>query len=298
MHFLNPRTDFAFKKIFGSDQSQDILISLLNALLRLRSPYCIKEVEILDPYVAPKILGLKNSFLDVRAKDERELSYVIEMQVLNVVAMEKRVLYNACKAYSNQLSSGEEYHKLNDVVAITITDFIMFPEIPSLITHFKLREDGGQVYSDDLALVFAELPKFDLPETELKTTLDRWFFFLKHAEDLQVIPKSLELEPAIVSAFKMANKASLSAAELEEQERREIYIQDQRGAIELAQQQAREEGLEEGLEKGLEKGVKKGREEVALNMLRATCELDWVASVTGLDRAHLDRLRTKAGIKS
>ncbi len=70
MRFLNPKTDFAFKKIFGSESSTDILISFLNALLGLKAPYRLQEIVILDPYLAPKIRSMKDTYLDVRAKDE------------------------------------------------------------------------------------------------------------------------------------------------------------------------------------------------------------------------------------
>jgi len=201
------------KKIFGSEESQDILLSFLNALLGLKSPYRLKEVTILDPYLAPKIRGMKESYLDVRAKDEQDKSYIIEMQVLNVTGFEKRILYNACKAYAGQLSSGEEYHLLTDVIAITITDFIMFPEMDAISNKFKLRADAGEVYNDDLELVFAELPKFNKKEDELETELDRWYYFLKHADDLTAILGSLKIAPPIVHAFELANKAALTPEE-------------------------------------------------------------------------------------
>ncbi len=257
MKFLNPKTDFAFKKIFGSEESHDILLSFLNALLNLKPPYRLCEVEILDPYLAPKIRGMKDSYLDVRAKDEKGKSYIIEMQVLNVAGFEKRILYNACKAYAGQLSSGEDYHLLTDVIAITITDFIMFPEMEQISNKFKLRADAGEVYNDDLELVFAELPKFQKTEHELETELDRWYYFLKHAKDLDAIPGSLKIEPPIAHAFELANKAGLTREELDDQERREIYIQDQRGAVQLAKQRAREEGHKEGHEAGYEEAQKK-----------------------------------------
>jgi len=100
MKFLNPKTDFAFKKIFGSENSADILLSFLNALLGLKPPYRLEEVTILDPYLAPKIKGMKDTYLDVHARDEKGKSYIIEMQVLNVAGFEKRILYNACKAFA------------------------------------------------------------------------------------------------------------------------------------------------------------------------------------------------------
>lgn len=99
MRFINPKTDFAFKKIFGSEESKDILISFLNALLYDGQP-TIEDLLILDPYLAPRIRGIKSTYLDVKAKLNDCTTVIIEMQVLNVEAFEKRILYNAAKAYS------------------------------------------------------------------------------------------------------------------------------------------------------------------------------------------------------
>ncbi|HBB35979.1 MAG TPA: transposase, partial [Cyanobacteria bacterium UBA9273] len=95
--FINPKTDLAFKKIFGSKQSKDILISFLNAIV-YNEQDTIKDLVILDPYQAPKIKGMKDSYLDVKATLVDNTTVIIEMQVLNVLGFEKRVLYNAAKA--------------------------------------------------------------------------------------------------------------------------------------------------------------------------------------------------------
>jgi predicted transposase/invertase (TIGR01784 family) len=216
MQFLNPRTDLAFKKIFGSDQSKDILLSFLNAVLTLSSP--IADVTIVDPYQAPKVVGMKESAVDVRAVDENGRQFIIEMQVLNVNGFEKRVLYNACKAYAGQISKGEDYPKLSDVIALTITDFTMFPQRPDGISTFRLKADDGGLYSDDLELVFIELPKFHGEEADL-ATMD-----LKHAKDLSIVPDSLQQIPSFAHAFAIANRAALTPAEDDEQTRREYYI--------------------------------------------------------------------------
>lgn len=299
MRFLNPKTDFAFKKIFGSEQSHEILLSFLNALLQLDSPYRLAELEILDPYLAPKIRGMKDTYLDVRARDEQGKWYIIEMQVLNVAGFEKRVLYNACKIYAGQIQRGEDYHLLTDVIAITITDFVMFEELQSVVNKFRLRAEDGQVYSDDLELVFAELPKFTKTEAQLDSLIDRWFYFLKHADDLTAIPAPLQSEPAIRRAFEIANKAGLSAEELLDQERREMFIQDQRGAIELALQR----GVNKGYQKGLEKGLEKGREEgeraarcrIAVSLLGVVEDDRLLAEKTGLSEQEIVRLRSERG---
>ena len=79
--FINPKTDFAFKKIFGSKKSKDILISFLNAMLYQEKP-TIEDLEILDPYQAPRIKGIKDSYLDVKATLTGNKTVIIEMQVL------------------------------------------------------------------------------------------------------------------------------------------------------------------------------------------------------------------------
>ncbi len=229
MRFLNPKTDYAFKKIFGSEASQDIVISFLNAILDLTGQDRIVGVTILDPRLAPKIDGMKDTYLDVRVRDHQGRSYIVEMQVLNVEGFEKRVLYNACKAYVNQLGKGDPYHILTEVVAVTITDFVMFPDLDRVVSRFRLRADENPlIHHRDLELVFAELPKFTKTEAELETTLDRWLTFLKTAKTLTAVPMSLSVEAAIVHAFDIANRAGWTEDELEVIEKRESWLADQR----------------------------------------------------------------------
>lgn len=293
MRFLNPKTDFAFKKIFGSEESRDILLSFLNAILELEHPYCIQEVQILDPYLAPKIKGMKDTYLDVRVKDEQGRSYIVEMQVLNVAGFEKRVLYNACKAYANQIQKGENYHALTAVVAITITDFTMFDDLPDVVNRFKLRAKANpDICQDDLELVFAELPKFTLIENEFVTVLDKWLYFLKTAPDLSAIPPTLAQEPAIAHAFGIANKAGLSQEELDDQERREIFIQDQRGALSLAVQRAEQQAERRGHAAGRMDGILT----VAAQLLDILDD-ETIAVKTGLSLAEVTSLRIGAGKK-
>lgn len=291
MRFLNPKTDFAFKKIFGSEESRDVLLSFLNALLGLTHPDQLADVEILDPYLAPKISGMKDTYLDVRARDERGKQYVIEIQVLNVPGFEKRVLYNACKAYSGQIARGDSYGLLQPVIAITITDFLMFSDLGDFVNAFYLRAEAGRIYSEDLVLVFAELPKFTKAEEELESVLDKWFYFLRHAGDLSAVPETLGREPAIAKAFAIANKAGLSQEELDDQERREMFIQDQRGALQLAEERGLERGREEGLEEGIAAGRHDERLQIARNMLGLVPDDELIARATGLTAAHVGRLR-------
>lgn len=185
--FINPKTDFAFKKIFGSKQSKDILISFLNAILYNEQDE-IQDLIILDPYQAPRIKGIKDTYLYVKATLSDGTTVIIEMQVLNVLGFEKRVLYNAA-AFSIQLGIGEDYTLLNPVIALTITDFEMFPGNDRIISRYCLKEkDDLTDYSDDIELVFVELPKFTKELDDLETSVDKWLYFLKSANELETVP--------------------------------------------------------------------------------------------------------------
>ncbi len=304
MRFLNPKTDYAFKKIFGSESSLDIPISFLNAILDLIGEDAIVEVIILDPHLAPKIDGMKDTYLDVRVKDGRGRSFIVEMQVLNFEGFEKRILYNACKAYVGQLVRGDDYRSLTEVVAVTITDFVMFPDLARVVSRFRLRADENQLICHrDLELVFAELPKFTVAEAALETPLDRWLYFLKTASFLTAIPESLAVEPAIVHALQIANRVGWTQEEIDELEKREMWIGDQRHILEqsrTAEQRGlakgRAEGEAKGRAEGRAEGEAKGRAEMLIQLLRLRDKAIPTTIESLIRAATADELSTWTGL--
>jgi predicted transposase/invertase (TIGR01784 family) len=291
MIFINPKTDFAFKKIFGSEQNPEILISFLNSLLYGGQPR-ITELEIINPYLAPKIQGIKDTFLDVKAKLTDETTVIIEMQVLNLSGFEKRILYNAAIAYSIQLQPGEDYTLLNPVIALTLTDFEMFEDLPQVISNFVLKEKNllTDYPINDLELVFVELPKFTKELEELETLADKWIYFIKCARGLEMIPETMAQVPEIRKAFEVANQANLNREELEALEQREMYIHDQRNAIKLALRQGIQVGREQGIQVGREQGIQESKLEMARKMLGVVDE-DTISQITGLSLEEVRRLR-------
>jgi predicted transposase/invertase (TIGR01784 family) len=283
--FINPKTDFAFKKIFGSEQSKDILISFLNAIVYNEADE-IQDLTILDPYQAPRIKGIKDSYLDVKATLANGQTVIIEMQVLNILGFEKRVLYNAAKAFSIQLSVGEDYTLLNPVIALTITDFEMFPEAPDrIISRYRLKEkDDLTDYSDDIELVFVELPKFQLVLEEVQSLVDKWLYFLNCASQLATVPSSLKAVPAIDHAFAVAEQSGLSPKELEVLEKREMALHDSRNAILKAQQ--------DGVKQGLVEGEKRKAIEIARSLLDVL-DVTTIAGKTGLSLEDVRQLAEK-----
>jgi predicted transposase/invertase (TIGR01784 family) len=283
MKFLDVKTDYAFKRVFGARESVPLLISFLNAILDYKGEQEIVDLTILDPYLAPKLVGMKDTYVDVRAKLANNTSVIIEMQVLNVEGFEKRVLYNAAKEFSNQLQTGQAYHLLNPVIAITFTDFVMFEEFDKYQSSFILREKETLTqYSDDIELIFIELPKFNQPLEQLEDIKDKWIYFVKNAGNLNYIPDPLK-EPCIEDALSRVNEAAMTPEELELQHRRHDFIQLQQGSLELAE----EKGRAEGIELGKQEGEKAKALEIARNMLQNGLEASLITQVTGLSMEQL-----------
>jgi predicted transposase/invertase (TIGR01784 family) len=247
MPFISAKTDFGFKKIFGSPQSKDILISFLNAMLYDAQP-TIKDLEIIDPYAAPSVTGLKDTYLDVKAKITGNKTVIIEMQVINVEAFTKRVVYNAAKTYATQLKPREGYSKLNPLIALTITDFILLENTEKFLTHFVFKEleENFEYYNREIELVFVELPKFNQELEQVENIIQSWIYFIKNAPLLDEIPEKFASIPEIQTAFSIASRTNLTLKELEELEKREMFLEDQRGAIIKGMQEGRKEGIIEG----------------------------------------------------
>ncbi|NEO95945.1 MAG: Rpn family recombination-promoting nuclease/putative transposase [Moorea sp. SIO3G5] len=255
MRFISPKTDFAFKKIFGSSESKEVLISFLNALI-YQGESRINNLEIIDPYNAGYTTELKDTYLDVKAVLNDGSMVIIEMQVLNVPAFDKRVIYNLAKTYSTQLKYGEGYSKLKPVIALTITDFTMFEQTDRYLTRFLFQEEQEKfIYRNQhLTMVFVELPKFSRSLEELETASEKWIYFMKEAPNLEAIPDTLSEIPEIAQALTIANQANMSRKDLEELHKREVFMEDRKGEIRQALEQGKEEGREEGKLEGQEQG--------------------------------------------
>ena len=293
MRFLDVKTDYAFKKVFGSIESKNILMSFLNALVYDDSKVKIKDLEIVDPYNIPMIKGVKDTFVDVKAVLDNDTTVIIEMQVLNHKGFEKRVLYNAAKNYSVQLNKGEDYHLLNPVIALSIVDFTMFEENDNVINRFKLIEKETFInYNDDIELIFIELPKFKKSLQQLKDIKEQWIYFVNNAGSLEYIPKDLDAHIKI--ALQNINEANMSKDELEAQHKRKEFISIQKLALLKADEDGFEKGLEQGLEKGIEQGKELGKKEekleIARNLLKAGVSKDVVKATTNLSDADMEEL--------
>ncbi|NER06515.1 MAG: Rpn family recombination-promoting nuclease/putative transposase, partial [Okeania sp. SIO3C4] len=173
--------------------------------------------------------------------------------------------YNLCKSYANQLEIGEGYFLLNPIIAVTITDFLMFKENQKVINRFVYKEETDNfVYKGaELKFIFLELPKFNKKLEELESLTDKWIYFLKETAKLEIIPEPLGEVPEIERALNIANQANFNRQELDSFERRAIMLQDEKGKISYA----KEEGKAEGRAEGKAEGINIGKLKIVMSLI-------------------------------
>lgn len=120
---LDPKIDFVFKRIFGSEENKDVLCAFLNEVLKTTEPEPITDLTIVNPFLDKNMLNDKQSVLDIRAVTEDGKQVNIEIQLANQYDMNKRTLYYWAKLYTEQLQEGQRYHELKKTITINILDF-------------------------------------------------------------------------------------------------------------------------------------------------------------------------------
>ncbi len=239
MKFVDVKNDIAFRKIFGNENKKEILISFLNAVLKLENQNKITNVNLLNPFQFPKIQGLKVTVIDVKVTDETGNVFIIEMQITDKKGLDKRIQYYGAKGYSSQIESGDEYLKLKPMVFIGILDFKYFESSNYISRHLITDSETGERKFKDLEFNFIELEKFTKELPELNTLTDKWIYFIKNSENIDVMPENIN-DSGLISAYNDAEKHNWTKAELEEYEYAQMREQDERGTIALAEERAGE----------------------------------------------------------
>jgi len=237
MKYVDIKNDIAFRKILGNENKKEILISFLNAVLKLENQNKIKTITLLNPFQLPKIQGLKVTVIDVKAIDEKGNIFIIEMQLTDKKGLDKRIQYYGAKGYASQIDSGDEYLKLKPMIFIGILDFDYF-ESPNYISrHLIMDGETGERKFKDLEFNFIELQKFTKELSQIDNLVDKWIYFIKNSENLEVIPENIN-DSGLLTAYKDAEIHNWTKAELEEYEYAQMREQDERGEIELAEERA------------------------------------------------------------
>ena len=195
--------DFAFKKIFGSPENSAALIGLLNAILELKHP--ITDVTILNPYSFQEFQTAKLVVLDVKARDSAGRLFNIEMQISIHSGMLPRMVYYASETYTDQLSAGDDYTKLNTTISICLLTSNLFPDSDQAHHRFQMMDEkSGRKLDRAIEVHTVELQKSRFDETTISgaNRLAQWCWLILNAheyaaEDLRRMFPDLEFQPVI-----------------------------------------------------------------------------------------------------
>ena len=243
--YVNFYTDFAFKKLFGTEMNKDLLISFLNALLQGR------EVVLDVNYLNTEHLGTqeydRRAVFDVYCKNDKGEVFLVEMQKGEQQFFKDRSIYYSTFAIREQAPRGEWNYELKGVYTIGILNFCFDKEREGNYYHeVKLMDTATkEVFYDKLVFIYLEMPKFTKQENELESLFDKWLYVIR-------------------------NLAALKA------------YRDWFSVMATAELRGEERGKEKGLKEGLEKGRIEERLRNARGLKARGVDAEIIAQVTGL----------------
>ncbi|MGK3615645.1 Rpn family recombination-promoting nuclease/putative transposase [Bacillus cereus] len=272
---VNLRIDFAFKQLFGTNGSEDILIAFLNAMLQesLESP--IASLQLEDPHLHREHANDKLSILDISATLDTGTKVNVEIQLNNNHDMMKRSLYYLGKLYTSQLQKGMPYSALRKTITINLLNFIMFLDRKEFHTKGTLWNTQQQkLLSDDIEIHIVEIPKLTEQWHEEKVNpwkdpFARWLLLLSANED-EHLTKLLEdiamnQDPILQKAINKWERMSQDSSFRQAYDAREKVLMDEAAKFAHAEtegiKRGMERGMEQGMKKGLEQGIEQGRKE-------------------------------------
>ena len=279
--YVNFYTDFAFKKLFGTEMNKDLLISFLNALLQGR------EVVLDVNYLNTEHLGTqeydRRAVFDVYCKNDKGEVFLVEMQKGEQQFFKDRSIYYSTFAIREQAPRGEWNYELKGVYTIGILNFCFDKEREGNYYHeVKLMDTATkEVFYDKLVFIYLEMPKFTKQENELESLFDKWLYVIRNLSALMERPRVLQ-EKVFAHLFEAAEIAKFSRVERYEYEESLKAYRDWFSVMATAELRGEERGKEKGLKEGLEKGRIEERLRNARGLKARGVDAEIIAQVTGL----------------
>jgi predicted transposase/invertase (TIGR01784 family) len=288
--YIDPLTDFGFKRIFGTYENRKFLISFLNDLLDIEDKIVSIEYKNLEK------LGLnpsdRKTIYDIYCTDEKNNNFIVELQRAKQKYFKDRSIYYTTFPIQEQSKHGDWDYKLKKVYFVGILDFT-FKDArlkqnqtdTKYLTKVELKDDNNEVFYDKLSYYFLEMPKFRKQEKDLSNHLEMWLYYLTNLEQLAEIPKVLKTDDLIREAFDLAEFLAMSK---DEQFAYQMDLKtrlDNKNALDYAE--------EKGIKKGKEMGVKENKFEVAKSLLQQNIDINVIIKSTGLTNEEIQKLLTE-----
>lgn len=310
--YINPFTDFGFKKIFGDPSSTELLKSLLNDILQFEEKDKIKEITFKNGELLPEAPEERKAIIDMMCEDEKGNQFIVELQKVSQEHFQSRALYYTSFPIQQQGIKGGWNFELTPVYFIGLLNFEIerFKHKPQYLHHGKIMDIyTNDVMYDKLHMIYLEIPKLKKTKEELSNHLEWWIYIFQNLNRMNEIPQELQND-VIKTAFDKAEFASMPKNQQENYHKNLKVYRDLMNSFDFALKSGLEEGFKKGEEEGKKEGFKKGEEEgkkvgkkegkvegkmqrsieIAKNLLNSNIDLEFIAQATGLSIEEIERL--------
>ena len=297
--YINPYTDFGFKKLFGTEMNKELLISFLNSLFEGHEE--IRDITYRNSEQLGSGMVDRKAVFDVYCENIAGERFIVEMQKAEQNYFKDRSVFYATFPIREQAQRGDWDFQLKGVYTVGILNFV-FPddEYADDCMHHEVKlmdVEDKHVFYDKLTFVYLEMPKFRKTEDELVTMFDKWLYVLRNLSRLMERPAALQ-ERVFTRLFEQAEIAKLSPKELFDYEESVKVYRDLINVVETARQKGERSGMEIGLEKGraegraegIEMGVNQNKIDNARRMKQKGFSTEDIAEITGLGKDEIDAI--------
>ena len=278
--YINPHTDFGFKRLFGSELNKDLLISFLNALFD--GEQTVTDITYLNSEQLGERRDSRRAIFDVYCCNEHGDRFIVEMQNAYQEFFKDRTVYYSTFPIREQSKRGEEWdYHLDGVYTVGLLNFVFDEDKDDKGCYHhevKLMDvEKKTVFYDKLAYIYVEIPKFDKHEDELVTMFDKWMYVLKNLSRLLERPAALQ-ERVFTKLFEQAEIARFDATEMKDYEDSVNAYRDIVNAIKTAEKIKFAEGRAEGVKEGKDQRSV----EIARSLVQMGLSASQISKATGL----------------
>lgn len=280
--YINPFTDYGFKRLFGEEPNKDLLLDFLNELLKEEQGKITELTYLKNENLSTTELNRKAIF-DLYCTNERGEKFIVELQKTKQKFFKDRTLYYSTFPIREQAVIGSEWNfELKKVYTIAILDFVFDEdqnEPDKLRYDIKLTDiQTKKVFYDKLTFIYLEMPKFNKAAEELETRFDKWLFILKNLHKLERVPEKLK-ENIFLKLFETAEISKFSQFEYQEYEDSLKYYRDIKNSLDTARQEGNIQGKIEGKIETAKTGLKEG------------LSVEIIMKITGLTKEEIEKLK-------
>ncbi len=289
--YINPFTDYGFKRLFGEEANKDLLMDFLSELLREEQGE-IKNIT----YLKTEQLGSteidRKAVFDLYCENENGEKFIVELQKTKQDFFKDRALYYSTFPIQEQAKKGSLWNfELKAVYTVAILDFVFEEDKqdPDKYKYFiKLSDiETNKVFYDKLTFVYLEMPKFKKTLEEIKTHFEKWLYVLRHLNELDKIPAKLT-ERIFKKLFDVAEIAKFNREQFMQYEDSLKYYWDLKNSLDTK--------FREGLIEGKIEGKIEEKIEIANNLLKMKVEMDVIVAATGLTKAEIEKIKLKLSV--